>query len=128
MKIYILLLLSILLSCSANKAIVKTNIEEIQFGSGGGFTGKETMYTLNSKGKLMADGKELKQIDSKKTLSLFKIAKKFKTYSFNEPQNMYSFIVIQSKDNKNRIAWGLGSKQINKDVTDFYNQLISLTK
>jgi hypothetical protein len=128
MKIYLLLLLSIFLSCSANKAIVKTSIEEIQFGSGGGFTGKEIIYTLNSKGKLTEGGKDLKQIDLKKTLLLFKIAKKFKTYSFNEPQNMYSFIVIQSKDNKNRIVWGLGSTKINKDVTDFYNQLISLTK
>lgn len=128
MKIYLLLLLSIFISCSANNAIVKTSIEEIQFGSGGGFTGKEITYTLNSKGKLTEGGKDLKQIDLKKTLLLFKLAKKLKTYSFNEPQNMYSFIVIQSKDNKNRIVWGLGSTKINKDVTDFYTQLISLTK
>jgi len=128
MKIYLLFILSIFISCSTNKAIIKTNIQEIKFGSGGGFTGKEITYTLNSNGKLTEGGKDLKQIDLKTTLLLFKEAKKNKTYTFSEPQNMYSFIVIQSKDSTNRIVWGLGSKKINKDITDFYNHLISVTK
>lgn len=128
MKIYLLLILSIFISCSTNKAVVKTSVEEIKFGSGGGFTGKEITYTLNSNGKLTEGAKDIKQIDSKKTMLLFKEAEKNKTYSFNEPQNMYSFIAFQSKDSTNRIVWGLGSKKINKDITDFYNQLISLTK
>ena len=128
MKIYLLFILSIFISCSTNKAVVKTSVEEIRFGSGGGFTGKEITYTLNSNGKLTEGEKDLKQIDSKTTLLLFKEAKKNKIYSFNEPQNMYSFIVIQSKDSTNRIVWGLGSKKINKDIIDFYNHLISLTK
>lgn len=128
MKIYLLFILSIFISCSTHKAIIKTNIQEIKFGSGGGFTGKEITYTLNSNGKLTEGGKDLKQIDLKTTLLLFKEAKKNKTYTFSEPQNMYSFIVIQSKDSINRIVWGLGSKKINKDITDFYNHLISVTK
>lgn len=128
MKIYLLFILSIFISCSTNKAIIKTNIQEIKFGSGGGFTGKEITYTLNSNGKLTEGGKDLKQIDLKTTLLLFKEAKKNKTYTFSEPQNMYSFIVIQSKDSTNRIVWGVGSKKINKDITDFYNHLISVTK
>ena len=82
MKIYLLFILSIFISCSTNKAVVKTSVEEIRFGSGGGFTGKEITYTLNSNGKLTEGEKDLKQIDSKTTLLLFKEAKKNKIYSF----------------------------------------------
>lgn len=71
---YVLFILSIFISCSTNKAVVKTSIEEIRFGSAVG--SKEITYTLNSTGKLTEGEKDLKQIDSKTTLLLFKVAKK----------------------------------------------------
>ena len=128
MKISLLFVLLTLISCSTGRSIVKTTIEDIRFGSGGGFTGKENTYCLNSVGKLSSEGKILKQIDLKNTLLLFKEAKRFQKYSFNEPQNTYSFIVIQSKDSMNKIVWSQGSKKIDKEITDFYDELISLTK
>lgn len=128
MKIYISIIFAIFVSCAINKDAAKTSVEEIKFGSGGGFTGRETTYILSSTGKLSEGEKVLKQIDLKTTKSLFKEAEKMKAYSFNEPQNIYYFIIIQSKDNKNRIVWGSGSKPINKNVSDLYNQLMSLIK
>lgn len=128
MKIYPLFILITLISCSTGRSIVKTTIEEIHFGSGGGFTGKELTYCLNSAGKLSSGEKNLKQIDLKNTLLLFKEAKRFQKYSFNEPQNTYSFIAIQSNDSMNRIVWGQGSKKIDREITDLYNELMSLTK
>lgn len=128
MKIYPLFILVTLISCSTGRSIVNTTIEDIHFGSGGGFTGKEHTYCLNSAGKLSFGEKNLKQIDLKKTLLLFKEAKQFQKYSFNEPQNTYSFIVIRSKDSMNRIVWSQGSKKIDTEIADFYNELMSLTK
>lgn len=128
MKISLLFALLTLISCSTGRSIVKTTIEDIRFGSGGGFTGKENVYCLNSVGELSVEGKILKQIDLKNTLLLFKEAKRFQKYSFNEPQNTYSFIVIKSKDSINKIVWGPGSKKTNQEITHFYDELISLTK
>ncbi len=128
MKFQSLILLAIFTSCALNKIGDKTGVEEIQFGSGGGFTGKETTYNFNSNGELFEKDKQIKKIDAKKTLSIFKEAKKLRSYIFNEPENMYAFIVIQSKNSKNRIVWGSGSPKIERNVTELYSHLNSLLK
>ncbi len=110
------------------KIAVKTGIEEIQFGSGGGFTGEVKTYTLTADSKLLEKEKELKKIDSKKTLDLFNQAKELRDYNFNEPENMYSFIEIKTNEKTNRIVWGFGSTTVDKKVTELYNELISITK
>ncbi len=127
MKIFTIILLAFLSSCATSK-IAKTGIEQISFGSGGGFTGEVKTYTLTSDSKLLEKGNEVKKLDSKKTLDLFNQAKELKEYSLNAPENMYSFIEIKTKEKTNRIVWGFGTTTVDKKVTELYNELTSTTK
>lgn len=106
----------------------KTGIEEIQFGSGGGFTGEIKTYVLTADSKLFEKEMELKKVDSRKTLELFNEAKGLKDYKFNEPDNLYSFIEIRTKEKTNRIVWAFGSTKVDKKVTEFHKELMTLIK
>ena len=126
MKQYTILLLIILLGCASNK-----NFHQMKFGGGGGFTGEIKTYQLNSDGKVqeMKNGKieDLKKIDKQKTRKLFELANEIKTYQFNEPDNMYSFIEIDTKGASNKIVWGFGSVKVDKRAMELYNELMLLT-
>jgi len=109
----------------------KTGIEEIRFGSGGGFTGAVKAYSLSADGQLTEQDDQnglSKKINTKTTLELFTLAKELKTYSLNEPDNVYSFIEIKSRETTNKIVWAFGSTKADQKVTDLFNQLSSLTK
>lgn len=127
MKIVPIILIAFLSSCTTSK-IAKTGIEQISFGSGGGFTGEVKTYTLTSDSKLFEKGNELKKLDIKKTLDLFKQANELKEYSLNAPENMYLFIEIKTKEETNRIVWGFGTTTVDKKVIEVYNELTSTTK
>ena len=129
MKIYSLLLLFLMLnSCITSKISVKTGIEEISFGNGGGFTGEVKTYKLTADCKLFEKETELKKVDSKKTLELFNQAKELKDLNFKETENMYSFIEINTKEKTNRIVWAYGSTTADKKLIELYNELLITTK
>lgn len=128
MKILPLFLCILLNSCVTGKIATKTGVEEIHFGNGGGFTGEIKEYTLTSESKLLQNGKELKKIDSEITFEVFNSAKELKDYQYSNPDNMYSFIELKTKEKTNRIVWSYGSTDIDKKVTELYNKLILTTK
>jgi hypothetical protein len=111
-----------------SKDISKTEIQEIQFGNGGGFTGEIITYTLNGNGLLNKADSEIKKLKNKKTFEYFKEAQNLKDYKFNEPENVYSFLEIKTKNKTNRIVWYLGSNNIDNKVIELYNNLLSETK
>ena len=131
MKTTALLLLLLLHACATDKLAQQTGIEEITFGSGGGFTGKVTSYVLNTTGQLTEkeNPKGLsKKLTRETTTECFKLAQELKTYSYKKPDNLYSFIEIRTKENTNRIVWGFGSTHVNERTTQLFNKLISQTK
>jgi len=128
MKLYSILFLIILNSCMTGKIAVKTGIDEINFGSGGGFTGEVKTYTLTADSKVLELEKELTKINSKETLKIFNEAKEIKDYTFNKPDNMYSFIEIKTKEKTNRIVWSFGSTTVDKKVTELHKRLMNLIK
>jgi hypothetical protein len=112
----------------SSKIDVKTGIEEICFGRGGGFTGELKTYKLTADSKLFEKGKKFKEVESKKTLELFNLAKEFQEFNFNQPDNRYSYIEIKTKEKTNRIVWAYGSITVNKKLIQFYNELLTTTK
>jgi hypothetical protein len=70
----------------------------------------------------------IKKVDKKTLKELFEKADQLKSYQFSEPENIYSFIEIQTKEKKQKIIWGFGSKKVDTRVTILYNELIALTK
>ena len=128
MRMCFLLLFTIFYSCTADKLVSQTGIDEINFGSGGGFTGQVNNFKLKSDGELFDKIKKIKEVNSKTTLEAFEKAQELKDYSFNSPDNVYSFIEIKSKGKINRIVWSLSSPDIDKKVTDLHNSLMLLIK
>lgn len=128
MKLYSILFLLILNSCITDKTAEKVGIDEIYFGSGGGFTGEVKTYRLTSDSKLLEENKELKKIDSKITSAIFIEAKEIKDYSFNKPDNMYSFIELKTKGKVNRIVWAFGSLEVDKKAIELHKKLMNLIK
>lgn len=111
-----------------SKIAVKTGVEEIIFGNGGGFTGEVKTYKLTADCKLFEKETEIEKVESKKTMELFNQAKELKDLNFNEPENMYSFIEIKTKEKTNRIVWAYGSTKVDKKVIELYNALLTTTK
>jgi hypothetical protein len=113
------------------KVAVRTGIEEIRFGYGGGFTGKVNTYLFSADGHLSGQEKDIvlsKKVDNKTTLAIFLNAKEIESVSLFEPDNIYSFIEIRTKETSNRIVWSFGSTKVSSNVVQLYGKLISLTK
>jgi len=114
------------------KSISRTGIESIRFGNGGGFTGAVTAYILSANGQLnKVEGNKnvlIKTVDNKMVKDFFEKASELKNYQFNEPENVYSFLEIQTKENKQNITWGFGSTKIDSRVKKLYDKLMLLTK
>lgn len=113
---------------STEKTISKTGVEEIKFGTGGGFTGVNTTYKLTSNAKLYKNNKALKEINLEKTSTFFKKAKSLKGYTYKKPGNIYSFIEIKTADHSNKIVWGSTQSQVKAEVIEFFKNLQLITK
>jgi len=91
----IIILTLLLNSCMTGEQIANTGVEKVQFGTGGGFTGVETLYTLNQDGEIKDKSDNvLHKISKKDVLELFEKASKNKDIEFQKPENLYSFITI----------------------------------
>ncbi|NQY10276.1 MAG: hypothetical protein HRT71_12285 [Flavobacteriales bacterium] len=121
-----MLFLIVLSSCSAGKIAIKTGIELIEFGSGGGFTGLISVNTLTPESKILADGNELKEIDAHATLEIYNESKELMGYKYNEPGNMYLFLTIKSNDKTNKIVWKMGDTDVDVRVTALHKKLMLL--
>lgn len=124
--INLLLFLTGLVSCG------KTNMNApevlLRIGNGGGFTGRETSYTLYQDGKLERDGSfigkiskgDLKQIRTNmETLNLSSL-------DWNNPGNIYQFIELQSTSGARRMAWDPYDTEHPKALELFYNYVITV--
>jgi hypothetical protein len=110
------------------KQIAKTGVEKIQFGTGGGFTGVETMYTLNQDGDIKDKSDSvLYNMSKKDVLELFEKASKNKDIEFQKPENLYSFFTIITESDTNRIVWGQESTAVPPDILDLHKNLMNRT-
>jgi len=124
---FILLLFSNV-SCSTSKLP-----GDIYFGSGGGFTGNVTTYTLSPdlnlyKTESIAQKKELVTKISKKDLkSVVSLLAKtnLKDITVNKPSNMSQFITIKENGKIYTALWS-GKTSENEAIDKLYAQLIKL--
>ncbi len=126
------LIINILLLSAALFTCGKTNVKSsdlfLRLGDGGGFTGRETVFTLYKDGNLEKDGTfvgkikkgDLQQIlQNMETLQLSSI-------EWNSPGNIYQFIELQSTSGPRRIAWNPYDTEHPKSLELFYNYVISV--
>ncbi len=118
-----------LCSCVAGRSLAKSDIDELLFGFGGGFTGNVTTYSLKKDGSIYKGDVFLKKISKKELSDIFAKSKILADYQYNNPSNMYLFLVIKSKSNKeNKIVWGMENKDVDNKVTVLYDDLKKLIK
>ena len=119
-------------SCGVSKATTQPAIELIEFGGGGGFAGTVSKYILKADGQLTkSQGGAMtliKRLSNDSTREVFKKALEFVTYNYNNPDNVYSFINIKTKDVENHIVWGLGSNKIDQNLVSLFTELMALCK
>lgn len=107
--------------------------KQIQWGSGGGFVGKESYFILLENGQIfkhepmMGDSiAEINGVKARAAKTAFKAADAagLSTLDFRHPSNTYMFIVQAG----NRVVWGDKSHPVAEPVDKLYRQLNDLIK
>ncbi len=109
--------------------------KQLRWGSGGGFVGKETKFTLLENGQVFKDEPsrktvELQHIKAKKAKSLFKMAEDLGLLKldFQHPGNIYDFIESQEGETIKRITWGDAKFPIDPKIKELSTELKALAK
>jgi hypothetical protein len=108
----------------------------LTFGSGGGFTGAVTTYTLHGDGQLhraktFADQPELiAKLDRKLTAGFFKKAEDLlsRTGTFIHPGNQYFFVKLGAGDAQKAATWGAADYPAPAGLEAFYQELMQHTE
>lgn len=108
---------------------------QLRWGSGGGYAGKETMYTLLNNGQIFVHEKggqltETGKTKGKKAKELYAMIETLglQKLDFKHPGNTYDFIEVLSGDSVQRISWGEKDKPLDPKIKDFFGQLQELVK
>lgn len=114
-------LIPLFLSSCATQVAKSNQIEEIRFGSGGGFTGKVTTYTLDRHGRILLEDQVIKKLSRKATRQLFSDASEIDTKQ-QTPSNTYNFIHIRGNNIDHYYVWTIGNK-IDPELQQLYTNL-----
>lgn len=121
-KLLLLPLVLAFCACSVCKVAKQSPITEIQFGSGGGFTGAVTTYTLKNDGSLWKQDDKIKKLSCDSISSIYDLAEQLPKVSFVHPSNTYSFVRIISSGTTYYYTWSFGTMP-DKKVTELYKKL-----
>jgi hypothetical protein len=124
------------LACKHPKyAADKLSVNQIRWGTGGGFVGKESAHILCDNGQLFnrdimgvtAAAGKTKAARAKalfKTISALELAK----MDINQPGNTYSFLEYQEGDIVSRVVWGDKNMPVEKSIQALFGELNGLLK
>lgn len=125
------LILAPLFNCKSTKSKVNSGMDWIKIGDGGGFTGKETVYTINTQsGSVESEGKSFKKL---KSADLNQWMKNFYSLgvdqlSLNEPGNRYQFIELNLQGKTQKLVWNPSDQNVPKDIHLIYDHLNHLVQ
>ena len=127
-----------LFSCNSAKYTTPTGYPDntISFGSGGGFTGFVTEYTILDNGqvfKKMSNESEytvLEKLKKNQVTQLFESAKTLdlESIKFSHTGNMNSFVKVKTAAASYEINWGSPGPEPPKNAKLYYNILMNLIK
>jgi hypothetical protein len=109
-------------------SLKKGEKDSIMIGSGGGFSGKVTMYTIDYKGNIFLENgvkDETKEFGKMPKKVLCKIRKEIKKSGFydqtlREPGNMYYFVETVRKGKNHKVTWGGKQSEDAKKMQSLY--------
>ncbi len=105
---------------------------QIIVGNGGGFAGKEQIYTLLENGQMFhyngikETQSKMESLDKAVTKELFSSSKQadLKNIQCNDPGNMYYFVILKKGDNAQKFTWGGTKQEPPAAIKDIYDTLI----
>ncbi len=116
-------------------AVGKFPDEQLRWGTGGGFAGRENSFILLENGQIFKTGgndqmTELEKTKAGKAKKLFELAEKLELAKrdFQHPSNIYSFVEYQEGDMVQRITWGDPKFPVDEQVKSLFDQLNALVK
>ncbi len=122
-------------ACKSTKyTAAKLPAKQLRWGSGGGFTGKETSYALLENGQIFRfrtldnSTAEEAATKAKTAAGLFSTAETIglADVALDKPGNMYYFLELRREGtDAHRVTWGDASPP-NQEVQDFYRVLQQL--
>lgn len=108
---------------------------QLRWGSGGGYVGKETTYTLLDNGQIFMreTGSKLAETTAakpKKAKAMYEMMESLglSNLDFQHPGNTYSFIEVLNGDHLKRISWGEKDRPVDPNIQDMYRQLNELVR
>lgn len=108
---------------------------QLHWGSGGGYAGKETSYTLLDNGQIFVRQKggalsETGKTKSKKAKELYEMIEtlELRKMNFQHPGNTYNFIEVSNGDSVHRISWGEKDKPVDAKIGEMFGQLQALVQ
>jgi hypothetical protein len=134
MRTIILIILSaFLISCSSQNKHQKPSSAflEINFGSGGGFTGLSSNYTLKANQDVFKQSggelSKINQISKKDARNISKTIREIDFFNLNlsDKGNMTYFIEVKSDGSVNKVSWTDSSQS--PEIKEFYKTLVSTT-
>lgn len=105
----------------------------LQFGTGGGFTGKLSTLTLSSWGKVKSPSLSKEnslKISTKELTRIFALADSIKTNipKFNQPGNLYYVLSFSTDTDMFDYTWGQTDFKTPEPILRLYNMLEKATK
>ena len=129
-----LLLLLLLAIFSPDAQACKTKNRFIEFGNGGGISGKYNEYKLDSKGvvylkKDSSTYEKIKALTKEQTSAIFKdvLSLKKEDWNISEPGNMTYYIVFNDAKDKHTAKWGGTTTKPTETLKALYDKLILAT-
>ena len=119
--LYVVIIL-LFAACSTSKVTKPSPIQKIQYGSGGGFAGNVTTYTLKADGTLWLQEKQIAKLSCDDLSSLLELAEQLPNENYVRPSNTYYFVQVILKDTTYYWSWNAGNLPDPK-VTELYIKL-----
>jgi hypothetical protein len=127
-------IISCLISCfsflSCNGSKLEPTEDYIRIGNGGGFAGKETVYTVYRNGHVEEAGKKIGRLKNEDTEQVFNNIKALSLDNIfrNKPGNLYSFIEYSMRGAVHKITWDSNAEDVENNLHLFYDHVLFLIK
>lgn len=131
-KLFSLSILAILImSCGISSKYDKLDINTIEFGSGGGFTGVYKTFVLDLKDRTLSkEGEFVRNLSKKELKELYVSVTEGDVFKqkIDKPGNKTYFIHFKGKETNNKLSWGEAGYETSKELKALYDNLTILVK
>ena len=131
-QLFTLFLIMLFLSgCSISKKMSGFSSNKIIFGYGGGFSGAQTIFTLDNTGRIVKQNNltgnqtTITRLSKKETKKIYRDFLKLglDTLKFAHPGNLSKFVGFKNQNEEQKIVWN-DQNQPPDEIKTFYHQLI----